>query len=97
MLVCLPKTGLEKLVNLKTLYCSNNKLRDWAEVERLRGLPALEELLLAGNPLHTDYKDKGALAEYRLEVWRHVVQHLLQILYKTRESLGERFCMMRRP
>ncbi len=61
------QTGLEKMVNLRVLYCSNNKLRDWGEVERLKNLSALEELLLAGNPLHTDCK--GATADYRMEVF----------------------------
>ena len=50
------------------LYVSNNKLREWAEVERLRSLPELEELLLAGNPLHLEHKDRGTIAEYRIEV-----------------------------
>ena len=62
------KAGLEKLVNLRVVYCSNNKLKDWAEVDRLKVLPALEELLLAGNPLHIEYKDRQALPDYRLEV-----------------------------
>ena len=47
---------------------SNNKVKDWGEVDRLTALPALEELLLVGNPLHTDFKDRGALPEFRLEV-----------------------------
>ena len=55
---------------MRVLYCSNNKLREWPEVERLKALPALEELLLAGNPLHVEYKERGAVAEYRVEV-RH--------------------------
>ena len=63
------QTGLEKLLGLRVLYCSNNKLRDWPEVERLKALSALEELLLAGNPLHVEYKERGAVAEYRIEVW----------------------------
>ena len=46
---------------------SNNKLREWGEVERLAALPALQEVLLAGNPLHSEYKDRGALPEYRIE------------------------------
>ena len=66
-----PQTGLEKLPALRVLYLSNNRLKDWGELGRLAGLPALEELLLAGNPLHTEYKDRGALPEYRIEV-RHL-------------------------
>lgn len=63
------QTGLEKLGRLRVLFCSNNKLKDWAEIDRLKNLPALVELLLAGNPLYTDFKDKQALPEYRLEVF----------------------------
>ena len=62
------QTGAEKLAKLRVLFVSNNKVKDWAEVERLASLPALEELLLVGNPLHTDFKDRGALPEFRLEV-----------------------------
>lgn len=62
------QTGLERLHNLRTLFASNNKIRDWAEVDRLKTLPALTNLLLAGNPLHLEYKDRGALAEYKQEV-----------------------------
>jgi len=64
------QTGLEKLIGLRVLYCSNNKLREWPEVERLKALPVLEELLLAGNPLHMEYKERGAVPEYRIEVRR---------------------------
>ena len=62
------QTGLEKLPKLRVLFVSNNKVKDWAEVDRLTALPALEELLLVGNPLHTDFKDRGALPEFRQEV-----------------------------
>ena len=62
------QTGLEKLPKLRVLFVSNNKVKDWPEVERLAAVPALEELLLVGNPLHADYKDRGALADFRQEV-----------------------------
>ena len=62
------QAGVEKLPNLKVLYASNNKLSSWADVEKINQLPKLEELLLAGNPLYNDYKDRGALPEYRIEV-----------------------------
>lgn len=65
---CAAQTGIEVLPSLRVLYLSNNKLRDWTEVERLAGLPALQELLLAGNPLQSDYANRGAVAEYRIEV-----------------------------
>jgi len=61
---------VEKLGALRVLLASNNRVAAWAEVERLAALPGLEELLLAGNPLQTDFRDRGALADYRLEVPR---------------------------
>lgn len=64
------QTGLEKMSKLRVIYASNNKIREWAEIERLKMLPALEELLLAGNPLHTEFKERGAIQDYRLEVGR---------------------------
>ena len=43
-------------------------MRDWSEVERLAPLPKLEEVLLAGNPLYNEFKDKQAIPDYRIEV-----------------------------
>ena len=43
--------GIEKLTNLQVLYCSNNKIDKWPEVERLQALPKLRELNLVNNPL----------------------------------------------
>lgn len=57
--------GVEKLSNLRVLYLGNNKVRDWAEVERLAALDKLEDLLLRGCPL---YDDASAVAAYRVEV-----------------------------
>lgn len=37
-------------------------------MERLSGLPHLEDLLLIGNPLYNEWKDNGALPQYRIEV-----------------------------
>ena len=59
--------GCERLNNLRILFVSNNKLRDWSEVERLASLPKLEEVLFAGNPFYNDYKDKQAIPDYRIE------------------------------
>lgn len=65
--ICL-QTGLERLNNLKVLYASNNKITSWADLANLPQLAELRELLLAGNPLYNDYKDRGELAQYRIEV-----------------------------
>ena len=41
-------------------------------MERLAGLTGLTELLLAGNPLSTEYRDRGAAAEWRVECVRRL-------------------------
>lgn len=68
LLCAVLQAGIEKLVNLRVLYLSNNKIRDWVEIDRLAALEKLEELLLIGNPLYNDYKDNNATSEYRVEV-----------------------------
>ncbi len=70
--VCVTQNGVEKLVNLKVLLMSNNKVSSWGDVERLAALPSLEDLLLVGNPLYNDYKDRNELSEYRVEVGEDV-------------------------
>lgn len=60
--------GVEKLVNLRVLFISNNKIAAWSDIDRLAGLSKLEELLLVGNPLYNDYKDNNSLSDYRVEV-----------------------------
>jgi len=62
------QTGTEKLGALRVFLLSNNKITAWSEVERLGGLTALEELLLVGNPLYNEFKDKGETQQYRIEV-----------------------------
>jgi Leucine-rich repeat (LRR) protein len=65
---CHLQAGAEKLVNLRVFYLSNNKIKDWAEVERLAPLEKLEELLLVGNTLYNDYRDANDIPTYRIEV-----------------------------
>jgi dynein light chain 1, axonemal len=48
--------GLNVLRNLRVLYVSNNNIKNWDELEKLRELPKLEELLLVGNPIYEDMK-----------------------------------------
>lgn len=62
------QAGIEKLLNLRVLYMSNDKLTTWSEIDRLASLEKLEDLLLIGNPLYNDYKDNNALSDYRIEV-----------------------------
>ncbi len=58
----------EKLVNLRVLYLSNNKVASWTEIDRLGALDKLEDLLLVGNPLYNEAKDGNTLSDYRIEV-----------------------------
>ncbi|KAL4458603.1 hypothetical protein ABPG75_013468 [Micractinium tetrahymenae] len=64
--------GIEKCSKLHVLYASNNRIKDWAELDRLSSLPELEDLLLVGNPLYNEWKDNGALPQYRVEVLKRV-------------------------
>ncbi len=62
------QAGIEKLAKLKVLFMSNNKVKDWSEVDRLVACESLEDLLLVGNPIYNEYKDNNATADYRIEV-----------------------------
>ncbi|EFN54314.1 hypothetical protein CHLNCDRAFT_135528 [Chlorella variabilis] len=64
--------GIEKCSQLRVLYASNNRIKDWAEIDRLSALPELEDLLLVGNPLYNEWKENGALPQYRIEVLKRV-------------------------
>lgn len=44
--LCCPK--------LKTLYLAHNNIKEWGEVEKLKHLSALEDILLVGNPIYSD-------------------------------------------
>eukprot|EP00033_Pygsuia_biforma_P002999 GCRY01003300.1.p1 GENE.GCRY01003300.1~~GCRY01003300.1.p1 ORF type:complete len:204 (-),score=50.43 GCRY01003300.1:201-812(-) len=66
--------GLSSLKKLKVLYMSNNKIKDWSEIDKLTDLPALEELLLIGNPLEVKHKEEGN--------WRSEVLKRLPLLKK---------------
>jgi len=61
--------GIEDCSHLHVLYASNNKIKDWAEVDRLAGLKHLEDLLLTGNPVCG-----GDEAGYRAGVLRRLPQ-----------------------
>jgi Leucine-rich repeat (LRR) protein len=66
--LCVLQSGVEKLAQLRVLFLSNNRIRDWSEVDRLAAVEKLEELLLVGNPLYNDAKDANTLPDYRVEV-----------------------------
>ena len=53
--------GLQPCFKLHTFYASNNKISKWEEVSKLANLPALNNLLLVGNPVYGDRsKDENA-------------------------------------
>ncbi|CAG0881961.1 unnamed protein product, partial [Cyprideis torosa] len=47
--------GVQNLKNLRVLYMSNNLVKDWAEFDRLKELPKLEDLVFENNPLQLRY------------------------------------------
>jgi dynein light chain 1 len=48
--------GLQGLTNLTTLYMSNNLIKNWAELDKLAGLPNLKDVLFVGNPIYDEAK-----------------------------------------
>jgi len=69
-------SGLERCQKLKILYAGNNNVSDLKEVQKLQALPALEELVLYGNPVHMKIVRNEAL------MWPAKVLNLLPNLKK---------------
>ncbi len=44
--------GVDCLKNLEVLYMSNNTLSNWAELDKLKGLSKLRDVLFVGNPIY---------------------------------------------
>eukprot|EP00054_Salpingoeca_dolichothecata_P012050 m.66911 g.66911 ORF g.66911 m.66911 type:complete len:153 (+) comp19758_c0_seq2:259-717(+) len=51
--------GVAVLKRCKVLYLSNNKVKDWKEFSNLCDMPALEDLLMIGNPLQEKHAADG--------------------------------------
>ena len=47
--------GIGSLPNLEVLYLGNNTIKHWTEVDKLRDLPKLRDLLLFGNPIYDEF------------------------------------------
>ncbi|KAJ1453864.1 hypothetical protein M885DRAFT_523079 [Pelagophyceae sp. CCMP2097] len=60
--------GLQGLVNLKTLYISNNNLKSFAELDKVAGLANLRDVLLTGNPMYEGLSPQEA----RIEILRRL-------------------------
>jgi len=67
------QAGIDRLPNLQVLLMSNNRVKDWSEIERLSGNAKLEDLLLMGNPL----TPATGTPEYRIEADPHALASVL--------------------
>ena len=61
--------GLACLRELEVLYCSNNLIKSFGELDHLAGLPKLREVLFVGNPMY------GEVDNPRL----HIIKRLPQV------------------
>ena len=61
--------GLASLTNLTTLYCSNNLIKSFAELDKLKANEQLRDVLFIGNPM---YSEVGSREEARIEILRHL-------------------------
>ncbi|KAL9186425.1 hypothetical protein ACHAXT_005663 [Thalassiosira profunda] len=61
--------GLASLTNLTTLYCSNNLLKSFDELDKLKANEQLRDVLLVGNPMYAEVGGKEAA---RLEILRRL-------------------------
>mmetsp|Transcript_47009 Transcript_47009/g.100603 ORF Transcript_47009/g.100603 Transcript_47009/m.100603 type:complete len:194 (+) Transcript_47009:80-661(+) len=52
--------GLQSCTKLTTLFMSNNKIKDWAELAKLQANPDLTNILLVGNPIYDGLTKKQA-------------------------------------
>ena len=46
--------GLQPCLKLHTFYLSNNKVRDWGEIQKVSQLPDIKAVLFIGNPIYAD-------------------------------------------
>jgi len=53
---------------LSILYMSNNGIKNWSEIDKLRDLPKIQNVLFIGNPIYL----KGGDMEPMMEVLRRV-------------------------
>merc|ERR1712061_324004 len=55
--------GLQPCVKLRTLFMSNNKIKDWTEMAKLQALPELSQVLFFGNPCYEGLDKKQGRAK----------------------------------
>lgn len=59
----------------QVLYLCNNAIKDWAELDKLAGLPLLREVLFVGNPIY-DGMDR---AQAKLQVIKRLGKGIAKI------------------
>jgi len=64
--------GLSTLQNLEILYLSNNKISAWSELDKLKDLHKLRDVLFVGNPIYDEFQ--AHVDERRIEVLKHIPQ-----------------------
>merc|ERR1711865_959797 len=57
-------SGIEQCSKLRQLCAGNNNISDQRELSRLQVLPALEELVLYGNPMQKKIEDESGAAQW---------------------------------
>ena len=63
--------GLASCQALQVLYAGQNRIADWAEVDKLAALPLLRDIVLVGNSIETSSPDN---ATYRAMIIKRVPQ-----------------------
>ena len=62
--------GLACLTSLTTLYCSNNLIKSFSELDKLKANEKLRDVLFIGNPMYTE--EVSSKEEARIEILRHL-------------------------
>lgn len=50
--------GIQSCIRLTTLFISNNRIKNWEEINRLSQLSSLKNLLLLNNPIYESFANK---------------------------------------
>jgi dynein light chain 1 len=65
--------GLQPCTKLQTLFISNNKIKNWDEVDKLKDLPEIANVLFIGNPIYEQIpKDQYLLVLKRIPTLKNV-------------------------
>lgn len=56
-------------MNLTTLYCSNNLIKSFSELDKLKANEKLRDVLFSGNPMYSEVASKE---EARIEILRRL-------------------------